>query len=271
MKKKIALVTMAKDEDLYIQEWIDYHLKLGFDSIFIYQNNWRFNSEDLDERVHLLEWDIDSPGDMDNTPWLSNRIAMAYTHFGKTYHDQFEWAAFIDVDGFLVLKQTNDVKEFIAKFDNVPQRQVVINLAQFGDNGHTEFDPNNASVLERFTKRWGKPYTHTYYHVGPICKLHENFDKHGVHMVHDEEWIDVDGVVGIGTSTILNCSRKVSYDTAQLNHYYTKTLPEWLNKCNRTRPEGDQYRSTIEGFFEHNHNDVEDFHALNFFRNQQTL
>jgi len=40
MKKKIALVTMAKDEDFYLQEWIDYHLKLGFDDIFIYQNNW---------------------------------------------------------------------------------------------------------------------------------------------------------------------------------------------------------------------------------------
>lgn len=25
MKKKIALVTMAKEEDLYLQEWIDYN------------------------------------------------------------------------------------------------------------------------------------------------------------------------------------------------------------------------------------------------------
>jgi hypothetical protein len=39
MKKKIALVCIAKDEDLYLQDWIDYHLKLGFDDIHIYQNN----------------------------------------------------------------------------------------------------------------------------------------------------------------------------------------------------------------------------------------
>lgn len=266
-KKKIALVTMAKNEDLYLQEWIDYHLKLGFDDIFIYQNNWRFNVQKPDERVHFLEWDIDTPNAFSNEPWKTNRIAMCYNNFGKTYYNEFEWAAFFDVDGFLVLKQTNDVKEFIAKFDSVPQRQVILNLAHFGDNGHTEFDPNNASLLERFTKRWGKPYNHTYYQVAPICKLHKDFDGHSVHMLYGEEWIDVDGVVGIGHSTIMNCTRNVTYDKAQVNHYYTKTWPEWQIKCNNTRPEGDNYRTPTDGFDVHNKNDVEDLHALNFFKN----
>ena len=31
-----ALAAIAKDEDAYIQEWIGYHLKLGFDDIFVY-------------------------------------------------------------------------------------------------------------------------------------------------------------------------------------------------------------------------------------------
>ncbi len=268
IKKKIALVTMAKDEDLYMQEWIDYHLKLGFDDIFIYQNNWRFNIQKPDDRVHFLEWDIDSPSGLNDTPWLSNRIAMAYTHFGKTYYDQFEWAAFIDVDAFLVLKQTNDVKEFISQFDNVPQRQVLINVATFGDSGHTTFDPNNASLVERFTKRWGKPYNHTYYQVLPICKLHKDFDRHGVHMIHGEDWIDVDGVIGNGPTSIYNCTRLVSYDKAQINHYYTKTWPEWQIKCSKTRAEGDSYRTPLDAFHSHNYNDVEDLHALNFFRNK---
>ena len=30
---------MAIDEDYYLQEWIDYPLKLGFDDIFIFHNN----------------------------------------------------------------------------------------------------------------------------------------------------------------------------------------------------------------------------------------
>jgi len=37
-----ALVCIAKNEDHYIEEWIAYHLKLGFDHIFIYAYNWEF-------------------------------------------------------------------------------------------------------------------------------------------------------------------------------------------------------------------------------------
>ena len=50
---KVALVCIAKNEDLYIDEWIDYHFKLGFDEIFVYQNNWRFN-KDIENALKIL-------------------------------------------------------------------------------------------------------------------------------------------------------------------------------------------------------------------------
>jgi hypothetical protein len=57
MKKKIALVCMAKNEDYYLQEWINYHLKLGFDGIHIFQNNWRFQNKIENENVFFHEYD----------------------------------------------------------------------------------------------------------------------------------------------------------------------------------------------------------------------
>ena len=33
---KTALVCIAKDEDNYIDEWLKYHLKLGFSNIYVY-------------------------------------------------------------------------------------------------------------------------------------------------------------------------------------------------------------------------------------------
>lgn len=33
---KVALFTLAKDEDNYIEEFLDYYIKLGFDDIFVY-------------------------------------------------------------------------------------------------------------------------------------------------------------------------------------------------------------------------------------------
>ena len=41
----VALVCVAKNEDNYIQEWIDYNKKLGFDDIIIYQNDYVNNMD----------------------------------------------------------------------------------------------------------------------------------------------------------------------------------------------------------------------------------
>lgn len=261
MKKKIALVTMAKEEDFYLQEWIDYHIKLGFDDIFIYQNNWRYKNPIYNEKVHFMEWDVNSTTPVvGQKTWDWNRHSMCYSVFGKTYHAEYEWAAFLDIDCFLVLKQTDDVKSFISNFDNIRQQQLVINFAFFGDNGHTTFSEDNTSVLERFTKRWDKPHTTSYYQFLPICKLHEDFCCHSLHFV-EGEWIDVDSSVGVGPSST---RRNITYDKAQINHYYTKSLPEWMMKMGKTRAEADWIQNSMDGFYMHNFNDVEDLHALNF-------
>ena len=53
----VALVCIAKNEDNYIQEWIDYHLKLGFNDIHIFQNDWRFEKQIPNEHVYFHEYD----------------------------------------------------------------------------------------------------------------------------------------------------------------------------------------------------------------------
>jgi hypothetical protein len=50
---KVAIVCIAKNEDLYLEEWVNYHLKLGFDRIYIYMNNWRTNYHN--DKVTLIE------------------------------------------------------------------------------------------------------------------------------------------------------------------------------------------------------------------------
>lgn len=59
MKK--AIICIAKNEDLYIDEWIQYHLKIGFDRVFVYQNNWRYIG-DKNVYADKVEW-IDFDGE----------------------------------------------------------------------------------------------------------------------------------------------------------------------------------------------------------------
>jgi hypothetical protein len=55
---KISLVCIAKMEDFYINEWVLYHKKLGFDDIIIYETDWintQFDFCDVED-LHTLNF-----------------------------------------------------------------------------------------------------------------------------------------------------------------------------------------------------------------------
>lgn len=254
MKKKIALVCIAKNEDYYLQEWIDYHLKLGFDSIHIFQNNWRFTNKLENENVFFHEYD--GVTEFNDEPiWVKNIQARCYTEFSQNYYEKYEFAAFFDVDEFLVLNKHSNVQEFIKDYEDFDC--LIINWALFGDNGLTNFDPNYTSVIERFTKR-NKDYN---YQFKSICKLTKDM-KHQIHWT-TSPWIDTNYNTG---NFPFNYSG--NYEIAQLNHYFSKTYSEFLMKVDR----GNACRSGIDGkrnpndFYTGNFNEVEDLKALTFFK-----
>jgi len=252
-KKKITLVCFAKNEDLYLQEWIDYHLKLKFDTIHIFQNDWRFKNPTPNKKVFFHEYDGKSEDKYvsNNSPvWVKNIQAKCYTEFIDKYHEEYEWAAFFDVDEFLVLKKTNDVKEFIEGYKN--EECLIINWAMFGDSGIQTFDESYPTVLQRFTKRQEKVHGQ----FKSICRLKPN-SKHNIHWI-EGSWVDPNFYRGDSTSNDIG-----NYDVAQLNHYFTKTYDEFMlkiergNACYGKRP--------VSDFHENNFNDVEDTFAKDFF------
>ena len=48
---KIALCAIAKNENLYIREWVEYYMKLGFSNIILYDNN-NINGECFEEVIN---------------------------------------------------------------------------------------------------------------------------------------------------------------------------------------------------------------------------
>ena len=81
---------------------MSYHKKIGFDDVFVYQNNWRC----LVDTPNLIKIEFD--GD--------TKQIEAYNHFIQNYKHIYEWAAFFDVDEFLVLKKHGNVKDFIEDY-----------------------------------------------------------------------------------------------------------------------------------------------------------
>lgn len=136
---KTALISIAKNEDNYLKEWVDYHLGIGFDEIFVYQNNWRYKNGDIDyPNVHLLECD----GHRMQNP--------CYNMFIRDNHYKYNFATFLDIDEFLHIKGGKKVNEWL---DDYTDNDVIyVNWRLFGDSGLDFVDNGNYSVLDRFKK-----------------------------------------------------------------------------------------------------------------------
>lgn len=237
---KVALVCVAKNEELYIQEWIDYNLKLGFDDIIIFQHEWDFVIEHPQVKTFKI---------------IGENIQVStYNHFLKNYEGIYDWAAFFDVDEYLVLKKHKDVKSFVSDYDQV--NNIAINWYLFGDNSIKSFDSNNTSLLKRFTKRQSK----TNRHIKTISKVKSNLNFITPHNTNTM-WITPENTLGNGPFNESSTS-----EIAQLNHYFCKTRDEFEVKINKGRADMPKrlIGRTWKDFDDHNFNEVEDLTAKNF-------
>lgn len=118
---KTAICVLAKDEDPYIEEWLDYHFKLGIDDIFLIQHDgWRYKGKQY-AGLHLssVEHDV--------------RQEAALNDCLHEIGDGFDWILFIDVDEFVCLKNgDNDIKTFLSRYEDYSG--VCFNWRFFGDS-----------------------------------------------------------------------------------------------------------------------------------------
>jgi hypothetical protein len=234
---KVALVCIAKNEDPYIEEWVSYHLKLGFDHVFIYENNWRCSFS------HPKLTKIPFDGDV--------MQVKSYNNFIKHRSNEYDWAAFFDVDEFLVLKKHQDLKSFISDYTDF--NGIGVNWCYFGNNGHEKIN-GNYSVLERFTKR-KKDFDQ---HIKTILKLNKSF-RMDVHCSN----VDLIGTNKVPFNGPFHVNGGI--EVAQLNHYFTKSKEEFKLKAQRGRADTGTVRP-LSDFDSHNFNEIEDLLALNFMK-----
>ena len=240
---KVALVCIAKNEDNYIEEWIDYHKKIGFDDIFIYQNDWRY----LKDYPNVIKINYDGDVQQENS----------YNDFVKNYKERYDWAMFLDVDEFLVLHKHNNVKDFLEEYKD--HKAVAICWVHFGDNGHKEIINNEYSVLKRFTKR--ERLASQY--IKSIVNLSYDF-----HMtIHFPVGVDIIDT-NFNNFNLQNIHKSV--EVAQVNHYFCKTYTEFLKKIERGRADLLCKREPKE-FLIYNKNEVEDMSAFNFYYKSENI
>lgn len=144
---RVALCVVAKQENLYIKEFIDYYLKLGFNKIFLYDNN-NINGENFEK---ILNKEI-KEGLIRITDFrgMFKPQKKAYNHCYYNNKKTFDWIAFYDVDEFLYISNYTSIQQFLSlpKFDLCSS--ILINWRYYGDNNNIYY--NNNPMQERFTE-----------------------------------------------------------------------------------------------------------------------
>jgi hypothetical protein len=234
---KVALVCIARMEDYYLDEWLEYNHKLGFDKIILYQNDWRTDIE---------------------KPYLQKEIADGRSIQVDVYNKflmnnkEYDWVAFFDCDEFLVLKKHNNVKEFINEYKD--RTDVIgVNWIIHGNMGVKNRYCN--SLLKMFPRRAEKPDGHVKVFVKGMTneRMQLPHNTFGLAM-------DTDGRKFGGYNNYNG-----PLDVAYLSHIHNKTREDWMLRVQRGRIDCNIQHDPNRWDNEVGQNeDVEDLSAFNF-------
>ena len=234
---KVALVCVAKWEDYYLDEWLEYNHKLGFDKIIMYQNDWRTDIE----KPYLEKGICD--GRSVQVP-LYNQVLKDNT--------EYDWIAFIDCDEFIVLKKHNNIKEFIEEYGS-KHPVLALNWFMFGSWGIRNRKSN--SLLKMFTNR-NKQVNE---HIKVIVNTRTNQRMMLPHNCHKES-MDTNGKLFVGPF-----NPNGPTDVAYICHFHSKTKEDWELRCKRGRVDCDLQHDLNQWDKEVNNNiDIVDLSALSF-------
>ena len=216
--KYLSVVAVLKDEKPNIQEWIDFHLKVGVEHFYLYDNG---SSDGSAEVLHPY---IES-GKVTYSYNTMDMCQMAcYYNALTAYKDQSKWMAFIDLDEFLYAPG-GDLKKRLKDFEPYPG--VAVNEVFFGSNGH-ETRPSGG-VLLNYTKRNKTPDKHIKSIVQPAHTLcpagnpHSFFYTGGTPVNEKKE----------PCQSPFN--EPGSTDLFRINHYWVKSKEEYETKLTRGR------------------------------------
>lgn len=197
----IAICLLTKNENQYLQEWIQYHINIGVEHFYIYDNNDHsadiFNILDDFEASYftVIPWKA----------YCSHMQVEAYNDCLRRFGEDNEWIAFIDTDEFIRCENIHDTLTQYKQYDYIRIPWIMYNA-----NGQLCY--SEKPVRERFKETFEIDLPTDYY------KSVVQPNKVGGMIVHD---------------AVSATNNYILADDIKLDHYYTRSLEEWVEKINR--------------------------------------
>ena len=223
--KDVALCMIAKNENLYIKEFVEYYKNLGIKKIYLYDNN-DINGENFNT---ILNSYINSKFiKIKNIRGKSEIQLHALNNCYQKYLNEYSWFLFLDVDEFLYIKNNKTLPNFLSDTRFVNCNTIFINYNEYGDSDLLKYD--NRSIFKRFTQSkyiaCGKSLTrggiknakidiHKPLYINNYC----NSEGESEELYKDKIFIS-----------------KIAVDSAEIKHFITKSLEEFCQRLTKGWP-----------------------------------
>ncbi len=228
-----AVILLIKDENRYLKEWLDWHLGLGFEHVYIYDNGAvddvkeivQEYSEDMQSKITVIDW-----------RGHHNHIQQdAYNHFLSNYKSDVRWGLFIDSDEFLKFTdgETEDVNTFLKNYEDYTE--IWGYEVEYDANGQENYE--NRPVRERFTRQTDVRegfYWKNFIQVNRI----DAFEMHYAYYDPEKHQVWKNG--------------EHNKDLFVIDHYYTKSWEEWKRKIMERGGADPNYHKALREFFVYN-------------------
>ena len=245
MKNSICICSFIKDEIEYLDEFLKYHIDLGIDHIFLFEDYNSLSHKEITDKypgkVTLRSiCSIISESNVLKLAEIRNHRHRQpeYLRSGLSYiqnNTDYEWCLGIDIDEYLTLRDS-DLSATLNTFKDY--EAVKIQWQNYNANGHIlKPDYSQKNIQETYTRTCGFSRTdHVGYGINKLLFNLKTFNIQHIFNVH---------------SVHSDCHALEKTDKLCLRHYITKSWEEYV------------WKLKVRGMFYIEHRDYNDFFDMN--------
>lgn len=262
---KVGLCVIGKNENLYIREFIDYYYNLGYNHIYLYDNN-DINGERFEDiiqdyiKIGFVSL-IDYRGIQGSNinPQL-NAYRDCYDKFNMTYN----WLSFFDIDEYLEINPSySKIQNFLSSKRYAHCQNIKINWVYYTNNNSLYYEN------KPLQKRVNIPIYNLSLNQHIKSTVKGNLSKNFWSLANNPHTSLINFTTCSSSGRIINFSSPLinppDYKYAYIKHYQNKSFEEYCLKIKRGRPvpQFDEYRNLkIKLLFYDNKNNSEKLHIL---------
>jgi len=233
----IAICACVKDEGLNLEEWLNYHISIGVDKFYIYDNGSTDNTKDILSNYPCVQY-----GHIEGNP------VQMYVYYHCLQTATEDWVGFIDADEFVVPIEKS-LPEILKDYDQYAG--LAINWVIYGSSGHKKRPAGN--VKDNYLYRSEYSFNinkHVKCFVKPKL-INRPINAHSFECKENQ-------IVNENFEPVTDAFSNFSGNKIRINHYYCKSIEDYVNKIKRGRADIEINTHCFEHFLVHDKNEVYD-------------